>query len=435
MKLYYALAMQAMQILLMLTVFQATLKPRGTVRKRVIWMVSFFLVFLVLAWMKMTSPIGTARFQIAMILIYLIYIPYLALGFDERIWKKILVFLLATGAALVSEVVTLALFRVSGNVGILHLQNFASVSLAMTCMNGALAVLLILAFNRIIPKNIHIRHYLLFLLFPVSQLLIFLAVDFRSMGGDLNMFYQDPTAYFGYVIGIAADIGLLSLMIWDEKRERIRDENEELKRLCSLEELHFSEIERRETEFSKIRHDYINQLSAAVNLIRLGHADEAVQNLEAISGQVRAQGAKGRYCANHTVNAILIEKEEECRRRGIALDMELDVDEIPGISQIHLCSIFSNLLDNAIRASAECADEPKIRLHAAIRKTYMVVKTENPSLDPAGKKRTRRGYGQEILRDIAAQYEGDFRTEWKDGIYTAVMTVKIGSPEHPEPAV
>ena len=100
---------------------------------------------------------------------------------------------------------------------------------------------------------------------------------------------------------------------------------------------------------------------------------------------------------------------------------------------MHLCSIFSNLMDNAINAnlSLPSGRERYIRIIAHEKQGYIAVKTENPSDRRNGKLQPDRsmGYGLKILRDISESYDGDFSAECKDGecrcILSADMTKKL----------
>ena len=78
--------------------------------------------------------------------------------------------------------------------------------------------------------------------------------------------------------------------------------------------------------------------------------------------------------------------------------------------------------------ASKCSEtDRRISLRAARKGDYLHIKAENTALRPTKETRPkgRHGYGQEILRDIAAQYNGEFRTEWSDGIYTAVLSLEL----------
>jgi hypothetical protein len=54
---------------------------------------------------------------------------------------------------------------------------------------------------------------------------------------------------------------------------------------------------------------------------------------------------------------------------------------------------------------------------------YIFIKVANPSVEPPAKPAPGRGYGFRILSDLAALYSGDYRTEYNDGIFTAVISL------------
>ena len=117
------------------------------------------------------------------------------------------------------------------------------------------------------------------------------------------------------------------------------------------------------------------------------------------------------YCGNTILNVLLEEKEIQCRRRKIKLEIEpIYVSELPGISRIHLCSVLSNLLDNAIEA-VSCLEEDRCWIKVAIyQKTrYLVIRVENPCSESYlnQKKGPSRGYGSRILKEIAGIYGGN----------------------------
>ena len=117
------------------------------------------------------------------------------------------------------------------------------------------------------------------------------------------------------------------------------------------------------------------------------------------------------YCGNTILNVLLEEKEIQCRRRKIKLEIEpIYVSELSGISRIHLCSVLSNLLDNAIEA-VSCLEEDRCWIKVAIyQKTrYLVIRVENPCSESYlnQKKGPSRGYGSRILKEIAGIYGGN----------------------------
>ena len=70
--------------------------------------------------------------------------------------------------------------------------------------------------------------------------------------------------------------------------------------------------------------------------------------------------------------------------------------------------------------------ENTISVDSAIKGNYLFVKVKNPSTkDYVNRKRRKeRGYGTQILADIANKYDGKYEVIFKNGIYSATVMVK-----------
>ncbi len=135
------------------------------------------------------------------------------------------------------------------------------------------------------------------------------------------------------------------------------------------------------------------------------------------------------YCANPLVQAILYEKVTECENTGAKLQTEISLGDIPGIAKVHLCSLFTNLLDNAIAAvQKEPAERKKIYIKAGTKAEYLIVEVINPASSEYMMKSPlpNHGYGKKILQDIAMKYEGYYEEEMKPDIYKATVILRIG---------
>lgn len=126
------------------------------------------------------------------------------------------------------------------------------------------------------------------------------------------------------------------------------------------------------------------------------------------------------------MNAVLSEKEAECARLGIRLEAELNLPSELEVEPLELCSIFSNLMDNAIRGCGKSGiEQPVIRLATRLDGEYLFIKSENPSLPPGDAPEFGHGYGTKILGRIAADHGGDYTGSYEDGIYRAVVCLAL----------
>ena len=127
------------------------------------------------------------------------------------------------------------------------------------------------------------------------------------------------------------------------------------------------------------------------------------------------------------MNAILSEKEKEFQKLGIRTKLALMIPRGLKLDPLHLCSLFSNLLDNALEALAELPQEKReLELNSEMKGAYLFVKARNTSEKSHAlrKRRKGRGYGTQILQELAETYEGNYQAGYEKGWYTAVVMVK-----------
>lgn len=135
--------------------------------------------------------------------------------------------------------------------------------------------------------------------------------------------------------------------------------------------------------------------------------------------------AAQRYCENIVVNAVMTHQALRCRTANIRLDCALELPGTLDVGETELCSVFSNLMDNAIRVCSALPEEHRrIELSAALRGTYLIVRERNPALTaPAA---GGEGLGLGILREIARRHDGELEVSAKDGLFTATLWLRLG---------
>ena len=229
----------------------------------------------------------------------------------------------------------------------------------------------------------------------------------------------------GVIIMIVSNLAVLQILLTNSKKKEIEDNFNEIQHIRELEQMHYTSIDARRKEMAKIRHDFSNQLTAARQLFlsnKSEHTDALLKELEQSLDTATEQA----YCENAIVNAVLTEKKKECHGAEITLETDIVIPENCGISQSHLCSIFTNLLDNAIRACKNLPErQRKIELRTAFKGRYLHVKCVNPMSDSPQKGKNGKGYGKIILSDIAANYNGNFTAEIANGAHTAVLSLFV----------
>lgn len=263
------------------------------------------------------------------------------------------------------------------------------------------------------------KEYVLFLIFPISQLML-VAGDY-SVTRNTNIFSSG-----GFVLSIVADIVLLFVLIRGTKKEKIEKELEELKYLKEIERERNELLEKSQQELYAMRADFERRIKEIERKMESGKKADAIMGINKLQRELD-HTRKAVYCHNPVVNAVMSEKAKECNMKNISLETKLLIPRRIEVEPLHICSIFSNLMDNAIEAvvSYEGVNNT-ITVDAAIKGNYLFIKVKNPSTkDYVNRKRRKeRGYGTQILTDIAKKYDGNYETSFNNDYYSAVVMVK-----------
>jgi len=277
-----------------------------------------------------------------------------------------------------------------------------------------IAVLLYLLFSFIWKRYVHKMHLDIpnigaFLFVIGGQLIYILNQLLEVLSQRVEV---KPWTAVGIIIMIIGDIAILQILLTNSKKAELEENLRELQHIRELEHMHYTAIEARRQEMAKIRHDFNDQLAAARQLIISNKKEYGEKLLDELELSL-ANSKEYSFCQNAIVNAVLTDKQKECDSAGIHLETEILIDEKCGITPIHLCSIFTNLLDNAIRA---CKSLPK-------GGDYLHIKCVNPVESYPEKERNHKGYGKIILSDIANHYNGNFTAEREGDMYVVMMSV------------
>ena len=219
---------------------------------------------------------------------------------------------------------------------------------------------------------------------------------------------------------------MLCLQFNQAEKTAVSRELNELRHQREMEQNYYESVEARREELAKIRHDYNNILTSVLGLLDMGKQEEAEKALRTLLGRVEGT-REFPYCGVPIVNAILSDKEMVCRKNKIHLRTDLLFSEKCSVAPLDLCSIFSNLLDNAIRACEELPEERRtIDLSARNQGDYLLIRCDNPAEEAHGHRPKGTGYGKKILKDIAERYQGEFRANYAEGVFTARLILLSG---------
>ena len=177
----------------------------------------------------------------------------------------------------------------------------------------------------------------------------------------------------------------LLLRIWE-----IRQEAEYADRRNQLLETNYRLAKETYESNAKLYHDMRNHFLAVQNYLAGDHVSEAQEYLEKLVGNYKAFGVE-RQTGIEAVDYILCRKTETAKERGIGVQIHTEYPKDCRIDPVDLCTIFSNLFDNAIEACEKCPQDAK--------KEIILINTSKAE-------RSKHGWGLRNIESVVEKYGG-----------------------------
>lgn len=201
-----------------------------------------------------------------------------------------------------------------------------------------------------------------------------------------------------------------------------------------LMEKHVTEVENIYKQMRGWRHDYHNHIQTMKAYRSLGEnekIDGYLNSLETDLASVDTLIKSG----NVMVDAILNSKLSLAKSRKIAVNAKAVVPKNITVSEIDLCVIIGNLLDNAIEACLRIDDENKrfIRVYMDLKRNNLYISVTNSSEGRLKKQDGRyvsgkgesHGFGLTRVHRIINKYEGYLKQNDEDGAFTSEIILPL----------
>ena len=292
----------------------------------------------------------------------------------------------------------------------------------------ALCFICIWLWKRFVLK-MPVRFLWYYTLFPISQvLLLFMALSFSNLS-DTHIASRYFLLSLAMLFCALTDVLLFRSMDQITKRALAEERAVWSESLLFQQQSYYTQILTDAEDASRIRHDIRNQLQTAYTLMSQGDNAAAREQLDGIARTLTSAPA---YCPHRVVNAILAVKASRFSESGIPFDCHCDLPTELPLEGVELCSLFSNVLDNAFRSAAACPRDADrtVSLSAAMKNGFLILSCTNP-LPPQTLPQKGRGHGLGlgILEDIARRHSGELKTEQADGIFKTTVWLQIESME------
>ena len=190
---------------------------------------------------------------------------------------------------------------------------------------------------------------------------------------------------------------------------------------------HYAEVENMYNQVRGWRHDYRNHIQAMKSHASAGDLDAIVRYLDELDTDLHTVDTVIKT-GNKMTDAILNSKISLARSKNISVTAEAHIAVELNTSQLDLCIIIGNLLDNAIEAClALPEDERIIRIYMEMKDTHLYMSFTNSTAQKKQSKMNGRftsikgaghGFGLVRIDNIIERHNGYISRNSEDGAYT-----------------
>ena len=239
-------------------------------------------------------------------------------------------------------------------------------------------------------------------------------------------------------VGVLLQMGMVFLLVSSQTVYKEKDQLNQA--YLQMQKQHYQYLEKRESETRKFRHDernhlhYIRELGKERECEKLvSYIDQIWENTECFSKIVSVN--------NGIVDAILNWYYEMAKRKDVHLKVKGHMPIKCFIDEFDLCTIFSNLLSNAIEAAQECTSKMvKVVVRYDEKMIYIYEenyfsgerKIKNGRLYTTKKDSRHHGYGIINMQDSVKKYEGRLQQDIEGNICKTLIAIKNQNKKNEE---
>lgn len=222
-------------------------------------------------------------------------------------------------------------------------------------------------------------------LLSVIGIAVSVAVIMLSPEHNTTDYYALLTAVAGFaVVYVLGFYYMVRLLEKESQMQRLRLLHEQTQNQMHL----YQSMKKRYEQQRRFSHDYKNQLNCIQGMLESGQAKEAAEYISGLTGNFRYN----EMCVNTehaVVNVILNQKYQEASDKGIVMTIVSDNLSELTVSEEDIVTLLGNLLDNAIEACEELAENKVIQFKMVLEDDQLVLSIRNPVKDAVQIKNNR----------------------------------------------
>ena len=261
--------------------------------------------------------------------------------------------------------------------------------------------------------------------------IIFLSIGDREINAASRFTYQPKV---GYLIVAASIISILaSLVLMQRMTESVKEQMQLQAEKIKTE--YYQTLLEQQERTRKLVHDINNHFQMVEGYLREKNIDGAVSYLARMKESLPA-GTGRKFCSDSAVNALLNSRYTRLLEMHADVHFNIDIGNMTGIEPMDLCTLFGNILDNAIEALEQVGEEKrKVKLQARCEKGLFTVSAVNSKVNGIVEQNGRiltgkdekdvHGYGIENIKEITCRYGGKMEISYTEDEFSILVYMQV----------
>lgn len=199
-------------------------------------------------------------------------------------------------------------------------------------------------------------------------------------------------------------------------------------------EKHCEEVQNMYQQVRGWRHDYKHHIQTMKAHLAMKQYDELDTYLSELDTDLTTVDTVIKT-GNVRIDAVLNSKLAVAKRKGIRVNAKAIVPKDLAVSEVDLCIIIGNLLDNAMEACEKEPEEEKrfIRVYIDILKAQLYIYVANSTTNDIKKlgknylttKSAGHGFGLMRVDRVVARYNGYLNRQHEEGVFATEIMLKM----------
>ena len=365
--------------------------------------------------------------NIKMAIILLIDFIYCMYCYENKVLKTILLSGLYWMISMGMDLLAFSVVNVlNSNSNATIMMNFSYYRLELIVFSKFMLVMSVVALKKLnIKSELSIKQYLSVFV-PITANIIFIIVMWSFVYK-----YIPNNTHINYIVLVLSgllifsNISIITIINSIVRDKQLKIENQKIKEKIDIQYNYYLSLKKEQEKIAKFRHDMKNHLLCIKNLAK---TEESEKYIEKINFEIN-QNTVDFNTGSPILDIIFYEKSLICIDKKIEYQFDVDYSKCEFIDVVDTCSIFSNLLDNAIEACDKITQGKRfISIKGNKINNFFVIKCENSKINDIlyeGKNivtdkenKDLHGIGLKSIRDSFEKYDGVINIEISDKKFT-----------------